>query len=98
MHWLFLAAAIAAQQDASAPQQPPSTGGNPLARLLVLPDISAIGDFAGVYHTLDVANESPRSGPSVKPHQITPVFQELELALQSIVDPYARADIFISFS
>ena len=83
---------------APAPGVQPATGGNPYARLLMLPDISAIGDFSGTYHNLDVANLSPRSGPFGAPHEVTPHFDELELALQSVIDPYARADIFISFT
>ncbi len=74
------------------------TGGNPLARLLLLPDISAIGSFALAYDSYDAAAESPRFGPTSEAHKPTPLFQELELALQSVVDPYARADIFISFT
>ncbi len=83
-------AAIAAAQG--------STGGNPMARLLLLPDISAVGSFAAAFDDYDVAARSPREGlfgPKDKP---TPLFQELELGLQSVIDPYARADIFISFT
>jgi hypothetical protein len=29
---------------------------------------------------------------------VKPVFQELELGIQAVVDPYARADVFISFA
>ncbi len=76
----------------------PATGGNPLARLMMLPDISAIGSFAAAYDTADVAQLSPRSGSYGDPHKVTPIFQELELGLQSVIDPYARADIFISFT
>jgi hypothetical protein len=65
---------------------------------MMLPDISAIGSFAGAYDTLDIAQLSPRSGSYGEPHKLTPIFQELELALQAVVDPYARADIFISFT
>ncbi len=88
----------------AAPTAPPApgatgqTGGNPLARLLLLPDISAIGSFALAYDTYDAATLSPRSGPASDAHKVTPRFEELELALQSVVDPYARADIFISFT
>jgi hypothetical protein len=77
---------------------PGATGGNPMARLLLLPDVSAIGSFAGAYDTYDVEGLSPREGlfgPKGKPQ---PLFQELELGLQSVIDPYARADIFISFT
>ncbi len=89
------------QTPGGAPAPPQAVqgqvGGNPFARLMMLPDISAIGDFAGVYDSRDTGNESPRSGPVSAPHQLTPVFQELELGIQSVIDPYARADIFISF-
>ena len=49
------------------------------------PDISAIGDFI--------------SGVGHNPLNPTPVFQmhESEVGLQAVVDPYARADFFISF-
>ena len=83
---------------APAPSAQPATGGNPYARILMLPDISAIGDFAGTYHNLDVGSLSPRSGLFGAPHELTPHFEELELGLQSVIDPYARADIFISFT
>jgi hypothetical protein len=98
-------AAAPSAQAGSGPAQPGApqggqgqTGGNPFARILMLPDISAIGDFAAAYDNLDVARLSPRSGPYGDPHKVTPLFQELELGLQSVIDPYARADIFISFS
>ena len=85
-------------QGQPAPAAPGSTGGNPMARLLLLPDISAVGSFAGAFDDYDIANRSPREGlfgPKDKP---TPIFEELELGLQSVIDPYARADIFISFT
>src|SRR5216684_2802306 len=49
------------------------------------PDISVIGDFIG--------------GAGHNPLNPTPAFQmhESEIGLQAIVDPYARADFFISF-
>src|SRR5205814_5382601 len=49
------------------------------------PDISVIGDFI--------------SGAGHNPFNPTPSFQmhESEVSLQAIVDPYARADFFISF-
>jgi hypothetical protein len=74
-----------------------ATGGNPMARVLLLPDISAIGSFAGALDTYDVDRRSPRSGPFGPRDKPTPLFQELELGLQSVIDPYARADVFISF-
>jgi hypothetical protein len=69
-----------------------------MARVLLLPDISAIGSFAGVYDSYDPRRSSPRPGlfgPKDKP---TALFDELELGLQSVVDPYGRADVFISFT
>jgi hypothetical protein len=51
-----------------------------------------------VYDSYDVEGLSPRPslfGPAEKP---TPLFDELELAFQSVVDPYARADVFVSFT
>ncbi len=95
------AAAPAAAGGAAAPPPPAAqgtTGGSPFARVLLLPDISAIGSFAAVYYRRDVASESPRDESLVAPAgRLTPLFQELELGLQSVVDPYARADVFISF-
>jgi hypothetical protein len=49
------------------------------------PDIAAIGDFIGA------AGKSPGGGePSLEMH-------EAELSLQAVVDPYARADVFLTF-
>jgi hypothetical protein len=87
--------APAAAAQGQTPQG--ATGGNPMARVLLLPDISAIGSFAGALDTYDVDRRSPRDGPFGPKDKPTPLFQELELGLQSIIDPYARADIFISF-
>ncbi|HVS87652.1 MAG TPA: hypothetical protein VHF01_05475 [Candidatus Acidoferrum sp.] len=52
---------------------------------LLNPDISLIGDFVG---TAGHNNISP--SPSLEMH-------ESEVGLQAIIDPYARADAFISF-
>jgi hypothetical protein len=52
---------------------------------LLNPDISLIGDFIG---TAGHNNVSP--SPSLQMH-------ETEVGMQSIIDPYARADAFISF-
>jgi hypothetical protein len=59
-------------------------GGNPLARLMLLPDVSAIASAAASWED---ATNTPRFA-----------FEELELALQSVVDPHVRADIFVAFS
>jgi len=72
-------ARIAAQGTQAA-----QAGGSPVARLLLLPDISAIGSAA-------LAWEDQTNKPAF-------AFEELELAFQAVVDPYARADIFVAFS
>jgi hypothetical protein len=75
------------------------TGGNPVARLLLMPDVSAIASFTGVYDGYDVEKLSPDRGELHGPKgQPTFVFQEVELGLQAVVDPYFRADIFTSFT
>jgi hypothetical protein len=49
------------------------------------PDMAAIGDFIGS------AGKSPGGGePSLELH-------EVELSLQAVVDPYARADVYLTF-
>ena len=85
-------------QGAAGPAAQGGTGANPMARLLLLPDLSAVGSFAGAFDSYDVERLSPREGPFGPKDKPTPLFQELELALQSVIDPYARADIFISFT
>jgi hypothetical protein len=99
-----LAALAPSLSLAQSPQGPSpvaagAAGGNPLARLLLLPDISAIASFAGVYDGYDVADRSPQHGELTgRKGQPTFLFQELELGLQGVVDPYFRADAFISFT
>jgi hypothetical protein len=82
---------------AQAAGAPPSGGASAYARLLLLPDISAIGSFSAAYDSYDAGTLSPRSGPVSPPHKLQFAFDEVELGLQSVIDPYARADIFISF-
>jgi hypothetical protein len=50
------------------------------------PDIAVIGDFLGAAGV----NHNPDAPPSLQMH-------ESEAAFQAVVDPYARADFFISF-
>ncbi len=96
-----LGATPGAAAGATAQPQPPTPaqgGSSPYARLLLLPDLSAIGSFAAAYDSYDVESQSPRPelfGPKDRPSLM---FQELELGIQSVVDPYARADIFVSFT
>ncbi|WP_242392852.1 hypothetical protein [Anaeromyxobacter oryzisoli] len=87
---------------APAPQAPQGAqgaqGGNPYARLLLMPDISAIGSVGAAFDSYDVETRSPRPelfGPKNQPKFF---FQELELGLQAVVDPYVRADAFVSFT
>jgi len=74
----------------AAPETPtgplPVYGGASAAASKVFnPDISAIGDFLG-----GVGNGTPRSTPALEMH-------ESEVGFQAIIDPYARADFFLSF-
>ena len=85
--------------EAPAPAPAPSAGGAaPWTRLLVLPDISAVGSFAAAWDGYDVGQLSPREGPQGPAGKPTFLFQELELGLQAVIDPYFRADAFISFT
>lgn len=57
----------------------------------LIPDISVIGIFAAAYFSQD-------PGPSGHdPSRTGFNLQEIEIAFQSIVDPYIRADVFLSF-
>ena len=79
------AGAQAAAGQAPYPTETPTLGGATGQAKALNPDISVIGDFIGD------AGRNPFSGfPSMQMH-------ETEVALQAIVDPYARADFFISF-
>ncbi|HEV3199045.1 MAG TPA: hypothetical protein VGZ73_14120 [Bryobacteraceae bacterium] len=72
---------------AALPQEPVTLGGaGPAASKALNPDISAIGDFIGA-----VGQGANRRIPSLEMH-------ESELGFQEVIDPYARADFFISFS
>jgi hypothetical protein len=72
---------------AALPQEPVTLGGaGPAAAKALNPDISAIGDFIGA-----VGRGANRGIPSLEMH-------ESELGFQEVIDPYARADFFISFS
>ena len=73
----------AAPEPAGMPQQLGGAGG--AAAKALNPDISVIGDFLGA-----VGNPANRYTPSLEMH-------ESEVGFQEIIDPYARADFFISF-
>jgi cell division protein FtsB len=93
------------QQPAPAPVTPPAAATPPAAPLagqtpgtlpnyagaaaaaskIFNPDISVIGDFLGA-----AGYGANRATPSLEMH-------ETEVGLQAIIDPYARADVFLSF-
>jgi len=77
----------AAATVAVAPAASGTTGGAPAGLANALnPTISVIGNFQGA------AGRNPVRGvPSLEMH-------ETEIALQAIVDPYARADFFVALS
>src|SRR5712691_10965767 len=77
------AAALAESATAQAPVTLGGAGG--AASKVLNPDIAVIGDFIGA-----AGYGAHRSIPSLEMH-------ETELALQAILDPYARADFFLSF-
>ncbi|MBF0491453.1 MAG: hypothetical protein HQM15_01575 [Deltaproteobacteria bacterium] len=62
---------------------------SPAAKML--PDISLIGVFSGAYFQ----NDPAESGHD--PHRTGFNLQEIEVGIQSIIDPYVRGDIFLSF-
>src|SRR6185369_5346718 len=81
------AAPAAAPQVASAPSTPAVNlgGAQGAAAKVFNPDMAAIGDFIGVG-----GKNKVQPSPALEMH-------ESEVALQAILDPYARADFFISF-
>lgn len=74
-----------ASTSAPAPAAAPLTAPPSPSSKMFNPDIAAIGDFIGA------AGRSPGGGePSLE-------FHEAEVSLQAVVDPYARADVFLTF-
>src|SRR5450755_609834 len=79
-------AAAPVEVPAAVSQTPTSLGGAGGGASKVLnPDIAVIGDFLGA-----AGNGAHHGTPSLEMH-------ESELAFQAILDPYARADFFLSF-
>src|SRR3954464_12436680 len=72
-------------QATSGNEQLPVYGGATGQAKALNPDISLIGDFVAA-----VGHNTARPVPTLEMH-------ETELGLQAIIDPYARADAFISF-
>ena len=91
---LGLSVPAARAQDPSPPPPPepspsPDTGSAaPAGSSKVFnPDMAVLGDFLGAIGK----NDSPFATPSLELH-------EAEASFQAIVDPYARADFFLTFS
>lgn len=82
------AAGLAGGQTAG--QLPNYGGASALAKVLN-PDISVIGDFLG-----SVGGNATPPGASLSPFRSLEM-HESEVGFQAIIDPYARADIFLSF-
>lgn len=73
--------------EPAPPAEPPPAAPPPGSSKVFNPDIAVIGDFLGAIGK----NDSPFATPSLELH-------EAEASLQAVVDPYARADFFLTFS
>src|SRR5256712_5593691 len=71
----------------------PVYGGSVAASKVFNPDMAVIGDFLGAMGKNDVHPDP--FGPGNLPRALQ--MHESEAAFQAVVDPYARADFFISF-
>lgn len=83
--------------ETQAPQENRSVGifkysVNPTGLQRLLPDISLIGTFAGAYF-----NHEPVGATGVDPSRTGFNLQEIEVAFQSVIDPYFRADVMLAF-
>ena len=83
-------AAVPAPQAPALPQEQPGTpvqlgGAGGAAAKVLNPDISLIGDFLGA-----AGYSAHRGTPSLEMH-------ESEAGFQEVIDPYARADFFLTF-
>jgi hypothetical protein len=87
---------LTAQEAVNAPAQPqsPSYGGASSMAKVLNPDISVIGDFLGATGSSSVPPALVAAGRGPLPLL---QLHESEVGLQAIVDPYARADFFLSF-
>ncbi|HTD45467.1 MAG TPA: hypothetical protein VK687_14860, partial [Bryobacteraceae bacterium] len=79
------ALAAQAQAQAGLPQTSVLGGAGGAASKVLNPDIAVIGDFLGA-----AGNSRGHPTPALEMH-------ESEAAFQAILDPYARADFFLSF-
>jgi len=92
-----LAAVESAQQNppapaAAAPAEPAAagTGASVTNAKVFNPDMAVIGDFLGALGRTTPANVGVTPEPLLQMH-------ESEASFQAVVDPYARADFFLSF-
>ena len=74
------------QQAVPEPVQAPPGGAAPLTSKVFNPDMAVIGNFIGA-----TGNNSVEPMPALK-------LNEAEASFQAVVDPYARADFFLSAS
>jgi len=79
------------EKPAEAPAEPPPTPA-PTATQTLNPDISVIGDFT-LMRTSPVSARRRRPTPS----KFRASLREAEVAFQHAVDPFGRADLFVSF-
>ena len=91
----------AAASDTTGPRAAPEAPGSPTARAFQSfnPDLSVIIDGTAGYATkrsYSMAGDDPdlKGGSSDRPAGFT--LQELEIAFQAVVDPYFRADVFLT--
>jgi len=100
---------LSEQMDAAAGKPVPATGAPPSATAVqtgsrgffqsLNPDIAVILDGAIGFSQrapLILAGDDPDLGGGASDHSAGITLQELELAFQSIVDPYFRADVFLT--
>jgi hypothetical protein len=73
----------------------PNYGGSASASKALNPDISVIGNFLGAIGSQRTQIRGFGSPQTPKPAL---QMQETEVGLQEVIDPYARADVFLSFS
>src|SRR3954447_334230 len=78
-------AAVPPEQMAGQGAAPQLGGAGGAASKALNPDISVIGDFVG-----GIGNARNRPTPSLEMH-------ESEVGFQEVIDPYARADFFLTF-
>jgi hypothetical protein len=83
-------AAGAAAAAAGAPQAAGATGSSVTNAKVFNPDMAVIGDFLGALGRTSPDNVGVTPDPLLQMH-------ESEASFQAVVDPYARADFFISF-